>query len=151
MVVSACLAGHHCRFDGGTRTDPTLKARVARGGAIAVCPEELGGLGTPRVPSEIVGGDGRDVLAGCARVINAEGEDVTAAFLEGARRALETAVSAGVRRAVFKDGSPSCGVTRIRDGTFSNRRRPGVGVTTALLESHGIQVLPDETWKDLFE
>ncbi len=147
IVISGCLCGLSCRFDGGSRPDPALRELVGSNRAIAVCPEELGGLGTPRAPSEIVGGDGHDVLAGRARVVNIEGVDVTEAFVEGAQRALEMAREADASHAVFKDGSPSCGVTRIRDGSFSDRRRAGVGVTTALFLEHGLQVVSDEAWE----
>lgn len=139
-LVSACLAGKNCRFDGENEARADILDMVARGEVVAVCPEEAGGLPTPRIPSEIVGGTGEDVLEGRARVVNAAGEDVTVAFLKGARQALEAAVAAGVTEAILKEGSPSCGVCRIRDGSFTGGKRPGNGVTTALLMSHGIRV-----------
>jgi uncharacterized protein YbbK (DUF523 family) len=109
-----------------------------------VCPEVDGGLGTPRPPAEILGGDGGDVLAGRARVITADGRDVTAAYLSGARRALETARRVGAERAILKSRSPSCGSDSIYDGSFAGRTRAGEGVTAALLRANGIQVSTEE-------
>ena len=109
-----------------------------------VCPEVDGGLGTPRPPAEIVGGDGADVLAGRARVLTAGGADVTAAYVEGARRALRAAQEAGATRAILKTRSPSCGKGDIYDGSFSRSLRAGDGVTAALLAEHGIEVLRDD-------
>ncbi|CNG73811.1 Uncharacterized conserved protein [Mycobacterium tuberculosis] len=97
----------------------------------------------PRPPAEIVGGDGGDVLDGTARIRTGAGEDVTDAFLRGARLALETARRGGARTALLKEGSPSCGTHRIYDGTFTGTRTPGTGVTAALLERAGITVFPE--------
>lgn len=113
---------------------------VRQGSAVAVCPEVAGGLGTPRRPAEIVGGDGRDVLDGRAGVVDDAGADVTEAFVAGARRALELARRSGATIAVLTDKSPSCGPGEIYDGTFSGTRRTGIGVTAALLARHGIDV-----------
>ena len=109
-----------------------------------MCPEEEGGLGTPRPPAEIVGGDGHDVISGRARVITSEGRDVTDAYLAGAKLALQRARSSGAKTAVLKARSPSCGKGCIYDGSFSRTQRSGDGVTTALLEANGIEVLTDE-------
>ncbi|MCA1838085.1 MAG: DUF523 domain-containing protein, partial [Actinobacteria bacterium] len=109
VIVSACLAGRKCRFDGKANPDDEVGRLVAEGRAILVCPEVDGGLGTPRPPAEIVGGDGRDVIGGSARVVTNAGEDVTAAYLAGAIRALEAARSAGAKEAILKARSPSCG------------------------------------------
>jgi len=87
-------------------------------------------------------------LTRAASVKDATGADVTAAFLQGALRALEAAVAAGARLAVLKDGSPSCGVTYIHDGSFRGRRRPGQGVTSALLSRAGIRVFSESQWDD---
>jgi uncharacterized protein YbbK (DUF523 family) len=117
---------------------------VTEGRAVLVCPEEEAGLGTPRPPAEIVGGDGRDVLAGRARVMTEGGIDVTEAYLAGATSALDAALEAGATTAILKARSPSCGKGLVYDGTFSRTKRAGVGVTTALLEANGIEVLSDE-------
>lgn len=144
VLVSACLAGRACRFDGSDNADGRLAALVAEDRAILVCPEDEGGLGTPRPPAEIVGGDGRDVIAGRARVVTDQGADVTEAYLRGARIALDRARAAGATVAVFKARSPSCGKGCIYDGTFTRTQQVGDGVTTALLETNGIEVLTDE-------
>lgn len=114
---------------------------VAGGRAVLVCPEEDGGLGTPRPAAEIVGGDGHDVIEGRARVVTKAGDDVTDAYLAGARRALEAAQETGVTRAILKSRSPSCGRGLIYDGSFSRSLQVGDGVTAALLASHGIEIV----------
>lgn len=110
---------------------------------IPVCPEQLGGLSTPRPPAEIVGGDGTDVLDGCASVITVEGEDKTREFLDGAHQTLEIAKSQNAAHAVLKSRSPSCGCGRIYNGTFTGELGDGEGVTAALLRRHGIQVMTE--------
>jgi uncharacterized protein YbbK (DUF523 family) len=144
VLVSACLAGRRCRHDGTAAPADQVAGLVASGQAVLVCPEVEGGLGIPRPPAEIVGGDGSDVLAGRARVVTASGRDVTAAYLAGAEAVLARARSAGVTRAVLKARSPSCGCGEIYDGTFSGRRRSGQGVTAALLRRAGLEVMTDE-------
>ncbi len=140
LLVSGCLLGLCCRYDGGTQPHPPLQALAAQGRAIPICPEVAAGLPTPRPPAEIRGGDGGHVLDGRARVVRADGTDVTAAFVAGAEAALQLARRYGVTEAVLKSYSPSCGVGRIYDGTFSGRLMPGDGVTAALLERAGIAV-----------
>ncbi|HVY61035.1 MAG TPA: DUF523 domain-containing protein, partial [Planctomycetota bacterium] len=116
-----------------------LRALVAQGRAVAFCPEEAGGLPTPREPASIEDGkSGEDVLDGRARVLTASGRDVTAEFVAGARACLEVARRHGVRRAYLKSKSPSCGAGALRrlDGALE----PGFGVTAALLRREGIEV-----------
>lgn len=144
VLVSACLAGRACRFDGTGAYQDEVARLVSEGRAVLVCPEVDGGLGTPRPAAEIQGGDGSDVLAGRARIVTAEGIDVTDGYLKGARRALEVARAAGARTAILKSRSPSCGKGAVYDGTFSRTLSPGDGVTAALLRSEGIEVLTDE-------
>jgi uncharacterized protein YbbK (DUF523 family) len=144
VLVSACLAGRACRFDGSSYDDDRVGRLVAEGRAVLVCPEVDGGLRAPRPPAEIVGGDGSDVLAGRARVVTEQGRDVTDAYLEGARRALDAALTHGARAAILKARSPSCGRGAIYDGTFSRTVQAGDGVTAALLREHGIEVVTDE-------
>jgi len=104
----------------------------------------MGGLPTPRPPSEILGGSGEDVLAGRARVVTREGTDVTTNFLRGAEEVARIVQLVKPELVILKERSPSCGVRFIYDGTFSNTLRPGCGVTTALLRSLGWQVVSDE-------
>jgi len=114
-----------------------------QGRVVTVCPEVAGGLTVPRPSSEIFGGDGSEVLNGHKKVININGQDVTKYFLDGAQKALELAGSLGIRLAILKEGSPSCGSDYIYDGSFSEIKRPGKGVTAALLEKNGIRVFSE--------
>jgi uncharacterized protein YbbK (DUF523 family) len=138
IVVSACLLGRRCRWDGGHKDDPAVRAAVAGRDVVPVCPEELAGLGTPRPPAELRGGDAEAVLEGRARVVTvAENEDRTAAFIAGARAALRQALASGAREAILKDGSPSCGVRTVhRDG----REVSGQGLLAVLLKSNDLAV-----------
>lgn len=147
MLVSACLLGRACRYDGGRggsqalgRALAELETRGAR--LVAVCPEELGGLGTPRPPASLAGGDGAAAWAGQARVLrNDGGGDVTAAFLDGARQARTAAGQTPPAQAILKARSPSCGVGRTWcDGAV----RDGDGVFAALLRAEGVPITDDE-------
>ena len=140
VVISACLLGVRCRYDGGDSQNQTAMRHKKTYQLIPVCPEESGGLPTPRPPAEIVGGDGNDVLDGTAKVMTDNGTDVTEAFLKGAHHALEVAQSNGATHVILKARSPSCGCGDIYDGTFSGTLTSGDGVTTALLKRHGITV-----------
>ena len=140
VLISACLLGVRCRYDGGDSRNEAAIKQQKKYEFIPVCPEESGGLPTPRPPAEIVGGDGNDVLDGTAKVMTADGTDVTGAYLKGARHALQTAQSNGATHVVLKARSPSCGCGNIYDGTFSGTLTSGDGVTTALLKRHGITV-----------
>ena len=140
VVISACLLGVRCRYDGGDSRNETAIKQKETYQLIPVCPEEAGGLSTPRPPAEIVGGTGDDVLDGKAKVMTVEGTDVTAAYLKGAYHALKVAQSHGATQVILKARSPSCGCGDIYDGTFSGTLTTGDGVTTALLKRHGIVV-----------
>ncbi|WLQ41341.1 DUF523 domain-containing protein [Streptomyces laculatispora] len=142
VLVSACLQGVPCRFDGRGKASSETAAAIGDRRPVSFCPEVAAGLSTPRRPAEIVGGDGHDVLDGRARVVDDTGRDVTEAFLEGAGRALEAARRAGCTEALLMARSPSCGRGRVYDGTFTGELRDGDGVTAALLERHGITVRP---------
>ncbi|QOY88969.1 DUF523 domain-containing protein [Paludibaculum fermentans] len=146
VLISACLLGEPVRFDGGDKRveDEILARWQAEGRLVPICPELAGGLGVPRPPAEIQGeGGGLAVLQGSARVEDPMGRDITALFVEGARRALALAREQGARVAVLTDRSPSCGSTTIHDGRFGSGMRPGqMGVTAALLRSEGLAVFP---------
>lgn len=144
MLISACLAGFNVRYDGGNAQNDLAVKLVAMGQAVTVCPEIMGGFRTPRVPAEIQGGTGRDVLAGRAAVMNRAGRDVTEEYLQGARMALKIAQDHGVTVAFLKQKSPACGTNLVYDGSFAGNRIPGQGVTAALLQAHGIRCLGDE-------
>ena len=144
ILVSACLMGCHCRYDGKDNLHPKIAKLIKEGKAIPVCPEQLGGLPTPRPPAEIVGGDGKDVIQGKARVMDVNGKDVTREFIRGALQTLQIARIAGVKEAILKQRSPSCGSLEIYNGSFSKTMRRGVGVTAALLSQNGINVWDEE-------
>jgi uncharacterized protein YbbK (DUF523 family) len=151
VLVSACLLGHAVRYNGtDKKSDDDVLARwTAEGRVVAVCPEVAGGLPVPRPPAEIQGGPGGlAVLAGTARVVANTGQDVTAEFVHGAEAALEKAREHGIRVAVLKEGSPSCGSSYSYDGTFSGARVPVPGVTTALLQLHGVRVFSEAQWAE---
>ncbi len=147
ILVSACLAGLPCRYDAQSKSNSEVMALVAAGLAIPICPEQLGGLPTPRPAAEIVGGDGHAVLTGKARVVNSAGEDVSQQFLWGAQAVAELAQRAGVKMAILQDRSPSCGCTQLYDGTFSGQLLSGQGVTAARLQQLGVLVRPAKSNK----
>ena len=140
-IVSACLIGEECRYNGSSCTDEKLKKMYENGKLTAVCPECDAGLRTPRNPMEIVGGEGEDVLAGRARVVSKDGRDFTHEFIEGAKTAMDEAKEHGAERAYLKSCSPSCGCGRVYDGSFSGTLRKGDGVTAAMLNKNGIMVI----------
>lgn len=139
LLISACLLGENCRYDGGGNYAPEVEALRERFELIPVCPERLGGLPTPRTPSERVG----------ERVLTRSGEDVTEPFRRGAARALAAARAQGAVRAVLKERSPSCGSGCVYDGTFTGRVVPGRGVAAELLARHGIEVYSEENFLPL--
>ncbi|MBF8744101.1 DUF523 domain-containing protein [Pseudomonas putida] len=144
VLVSACLLGQPVRYDGRSSGHPDLLQRwQGEGRVVPLCPEVAGGLPTPRPPAEIPGGQGGEVLDGTAVVVTVIGEDVSAAFLAGARQALALARKHGIRVAVLKAGSPSCGNRLTYDGTFSGVKVPGEGVTAALLRREGVLVFSE--------
>ncbi len=139
-IVSACLAGMNMRYDGKSNPNRKVIIMVRRGEAVPVCPEQLGGLPTPRPPQEIVGGSGEDVFDGRAKVFDSLGFEKTKEFIEGAKEALKIAKECGAKEAILASKSQSCGCGRIYDGSFSGRMRDGDGVTAALLKRNGIKV-----------
>ena len=146
VLVSACLLGQAVRHDGrDKRSDhPVLQAWQAQGRVLPLCPEVAGGLPVPRLPAEIeAGAGGAAVRAGVARVRNVQGEDVTAAFTHGAEAALALVRQHGVRVAVLKAGSPSCGSAWSYDGSFSGVRVALPGVTAAALQAAGVRVFSE--------
>ena len=137
VLVSACLLGVPCRYDGVHKCYPGVEAALAGCEVVPVCPEQAGGLPTPRVPCDLCGGDGHAVLAGEASVVDRDGVDRSAAFREGARVALQQAPDAAW--ALLKSGSPSCGVHQTWiDGV----KVSGQGVFAAML---AIRDIPMET------
>ena len=143
VLVSACLIGSHCRYDSRTNHDHELVRRLTEEGCTIVpyCPEEAGGLGTPRPGASIQYANAAAVVDGKARVVDVHGRDVTAQFLKGAQGALETCRMHGIRRAYLKERSPSCGTCATH---VDEVQVPGPGVTTELLLRNGIACTPVE-------
>lgn len=143
VLVSACLLGRPVRYNGSAKTleDALLDRWISEGRVVSVCPEIMAGLPTPRPPAEIANrASGAAVIEGDGRIVEADGKDVTEAYLSGARMALEQAARHNCKYALLTDGSPSCGGRFIYDGTFQGRQIDGEGVTAALLRQHGITV-----------
>ena len=144
-LISACLLGIKCAWDATNRyRDERALQLLENDILIPVCPEQLGGLKTPRPPQEIQEGSGEDVLNGKCRVKNLNGEDVTREFIRGAGETLRIARLLKVRQFIGKSRSPSCGCRQIYDGTFSGKPVDGDGVTAALLKRNGIKVITEE-------
>ena len=142
ILVSACLLGICCRYDGKGNTNESILALLDRDDVtlIPVCPEQLGGMSTPRIPSERRGDS----------VVNRAGDDVTACFAKGAEAALRIAELSHCRFAILKERSPSCGCGKVYDGTFTGTLTDGNGVTAELLLQAGIQVFGESQIDQLF-
>jgi uncharacterized protein YbbK (DUF523 family) len=143
-IISACLCGIHCRYNGQKIKQPEFVDLLKNKQVIPVCPEQLGGLATPRPPCEIKNGDGLKVLQGGASVVNIDGVNLTQQFILGAKEVLAIAQNLGVDGAILKSRSPSCGIGEIYDGNFQGRLTVGDGVTAALLKLSGFKVISDE-------
>jgi len=144
-LISACLLGIKCAWDGQDiyKSDKAIELSNSEM-LMPVCPEQLGGLRTPRAPQEIQGGAGEGVLDGKCKVLNINGEDVTQEFINGAEETLKIARLFHIEEFIGKSRSPSCGCGQIYDGTFSRQLIDGDGVTTALLKRNGIRVVTEE-------
>ena len=140
FLASACLCGLACRYDGKSNAMPEVVRLYACGLALPVCPEEAGGLPTPRVPCERRG----------QQVITKTGQDVTAAFVAGAAHALALARQYGLQLAILKESSPSCGPTTIYDGSFSGTKIPGMGLTASLLQANGLLLYSEKNLPPAF-
>lgn len=139
ILVSACLLGAACKYSGGDNFCPKVAALVKDYHLVPVCPEQLGGLPTPRTPAERQGN----------RVITKDGQNVTAAYHRGAQEAWKLAKLFGCDTAILKARSPSCGAQGIYDGTFTGTVIPGSGVTAELLRDAGIRVLTEDELEQL--
>ncbi len=134
ILVSACLLGENCKYNGGNNDNPAVCRLAEEHELVPFCPERAGGLPCPRPPAEKRGGG----------VWDKTGKDVTAAFRRGAEQALRTALEQGCKTAILKARSPSCGSGEIYDGTFTGTVVPGDGVAAAKLKAHRIVVLTEE-------
>lgn len=137
VLLSACLAGVKCRYDGNQKLRKRLLEKLRGCVIIPVCPEQLGGMPTPRSRSTLINGNGLDVLEGKARVIDREGRELTCSFVKGAQEALRIARLNQIQKAYLKEGSPSCGTKQCISGVKTS----GPGVTAALFLKKGIEVI----------
>ena len=144
-LISACLLGVKCTWSSDDKYKNDRAIGLSRiETLIPVCPEQLGGLATPRAPQEIRGGTGEDVLDGKCKVLNKNRENVTKEFIRGAEETLKIIRQLNIKEFIGKSKSPSCGCGQIYDGTFCGRLINGDGVTTALLRRNGIRITPEE-------
>ena len=134
ILVSACLLGLNCKYDGENNRNEKVLEYVKDKEVIPVCPEIFGGLPTPRIPSEIVGD----------KVLNREKIDVTKEYQKGAEGTLYLAKLFNVKKALLKESSPSCGSNTIYDGTFSKNKKEGMGITAKLLKENGIEIISEK-------
>ncbi|PKK99909.1 MAG: hypothetical protein CVV56_08910 [Tenericutes bacterium HGW-Tenericutes-1] len=132
IAVSACLLGYNCKYNGKNNFNPKLVKQLKDNIVLPICPEEFGGMTTPRIPSEIQK-DGR--------ILNEIGQDVSCCFQRGLLVTLEMMRQHQSTKAILKDGSPSCGFTQIYDGTFTNTKMEGMGVTAKHLLQNGVTIL----------
>lgn len=137
-IISSCLAGISCRYDGESSENQYVIELVRQGKAMPVCPELLGGLPVPRVCCEIIEDE-----RGEQRIVSSEGRDFTREFALGAEKTLEIARIIGAKKAILKSKSPSCGCGLVYDGTFSGRLIEGNGLTAELLMENGIEVITE--------
>ncbi|GAV21015.1 hypothetical protein MMIC_P1994 [Mariprofundus micogutta] len=144
ILVSACLLGEKVRYDGeACRQGGVLEQWQREGRIVSLCPEVAGGLPIPRPPAEVRGGNAEAVLRGQQHVERENGDDVSDAFIDGAEAALALCIRHKIQIAILKEGSPSCGVNRVNDGTFAKKKIRGMGVTARLLQRHGIAVFSE--------
>ena len=141
VLVSACLLGKNCRFNGGHSHLPDLADLDVD--FIPVCPEEAGNLGTPRPAAEMQG-SAENILSGIEHVLTNDGDDITEKFIQGSEKSLEKGITSGVEFAILKSRSPSCGIGEIYDGTFTHSLLEGDGIFTLLCRQSGITCVPSD-------
>ncbi|MFQ5582585.1 MAG: DUF523 domain-containing protein [Mariprofundaceae bacterium] len=145
ILVSACLLGQKVRYDGAAcRQHGLMDQWESQGRVVPLCPELAGGLPVPRPAAEIKHGDAESALRSGSGVHHQDGGDVTDAFVDGAEKALAECWRHRIKVAVLKEGSPSCGVSCVNDGSFSGRKINGQGLTAHLLTRHGISVFSEQ-------
>lgn len=136
ILISACLIGLNCKYDGGNNENSKLVELMKEKDLVPICPEQLGGLKTPRESAE----------RKQEKVITKEGVDVTKEYQKGAEEVLKLAKKLNIKKAVLKSRSPSCGIDEIYDGTFSHNLVKGDGVTAELLKKNGIEVISSDKY-----
>ena len=141
-LISACLCGVNCKYNGLNNYNEICDKLFTSGKAILVCPEQLGGLPTPRIPSEIIE-QSLNMLNNNRLVIDKNGNEVTPQYIKGAQETLQLAKKLNIKKAILKDGSPSCGVNYIYDGKFNGTKIKGMGITAQLLKESSIDVISE--------
>lgn len=140
FLVSACLLGVNCKYNGKNNKNDKVIEFLKDKKFIMVCPEELGGLSTPRIPCEIVS----EKINNNIEIINKEGKNLTENFLKGANEVLQIAKNNNIKKAILKSKSPSCGKGLIYDGSFTSRLIKGDGITTRLLKKNKINIFTED-------
>ena len=141
IIISSCLAGINCKYNGKNNLHPCFEKLLQSGKAVPICPEQLGGLCTPRNPAEIIKDSSGEI-----KIITNNGTDVTKEYFLGAKRALAIAKALNIKTAVLQSRSPSCGYGKIYDGSFSKKLINGNGITAELFIKSGIKVFDSETY-----
>jgi len=141
IIISACLLGRECRYDGGHSQIPELEHLDVE--LIPVCPEEAGELGIPRPPAELTE-IAKDVLEGRGKIINKNGDNVTQKFLDGSKKEISKLKSSNAQIAVLKSKSPSCGYGQVYDGTFTGNLCKGNGIFSQMCEDEGVKVISSD-------
>ncbi|MCX8093153.1 MAG: DUF523 domain-containing protein [Candidatus Goldbacteria bacterium] len=149
ILISACLCGVNCRHDGCIIENEKLQKLVSQRKALPLCPEVLGGRSVPREPAEIVGGSADDVINGFAKVMDITGKDVTDETITGVLYVVATVKKLGIKTAILKTKSPTCGMGKIFDGSFSGKLIDGNGILTAALLKEGIDVYTEDNCAEL--
>lgn len=144
IVVSACLCGVNCKYNGKNNLNNEILNLFEKGEAVLICPEQLGGQCTPRSPHEISNATGADVIDGKAKIMGPDGDNATDEFLKGAYESLKIAKACGAKVAILKSRSPSCGYGEIYDGSFSGKKIKGNGVTAELFLRNEIKIFTEE-------
>ncbi|MFW9921964.1 MAG: DUF523 domain-containing protein [Candidatus Thorarchaeota archaeon] len=150
IIVSGCLFGLNCTYSGENRENAEVLKLKEKYHLVPLCPEQLGGLPTPRPPQFITTASGDDVLNGLAKVIDQSDQDVSEQFIRGANEVLKVAKSMGIKRAILKEKSPSCGVHLAYKNRFAEKQElvEGMGVTTAILRKNGLKVKSENELDD---
>lgn len=142
-LISACLCGINCKYNGSNNYNEICEKLLIQNKAIPICPEQLGGLSTPRTPCELQG-TANEIIQGKNSIVSKDGIDVTEMFLKGANEVLKLSKVLNVKKVILKEGSPSCGVNFVYDGTFSGKKVSGMGITAQMLSDALIEVCSEE-------
>lgn len=151
IIISACLCGVNCKYNGKNNLKDGVEKLLKEGMLIPVCPEQLGGMETPREPHEIVESTALEVLRGNGKVLSITGKDSTDKFIKGAYETLRIAKDLGVTEAILKSNSPSCGFGTVYDGNFSGKKIKGNGITSELLKRENIKIYNEKYIEKLLE